>query len=390
LASSWAWTPSQAAKASRPWSSWRLAADHGHDPLVVVLEGLAALAAEVVQDVPSRPVAGLLGDAAQLGQGLLIGGGDVGEVPQRVDGREAVHGQVGPHVDPPAPALGQAGAGGQGGGHQAAAPHGQVRRDGAAVAQGDAAGGDLLGRGAQLELDPAPLELPGRIGVGLVGEGRQQGMAEVDQDDPGPGDGQVGVQVRQDVVDQLGHRPGGLDPGGAATDDDEGERALVDQLGVGAGVLEQLEHPGADPFGVLERVQREGEPVGPRGVEEVRLGTGGQHDHVGADHLPIGQRHRRRRRVDRHHLAGPDLDVVVLGEHGLEVEPDVAGGELSGRHLVQQRQELVVGVAVEQGDPDTRLAGQPPGAGHAGEAAADDHHVGGSPPGHDAPIRASR
>ena len=43
----------------------RLAADHRHDPLVVVVEGLAALALGVGEDVPSRPVAGLLGDAAE-------------------------------------------------------------------------------------------------------------------------------------------------------------------------------------------------------------------------------------------------------------------------------------------------------------------------------------
>ena len=83
-------------------------------------------------------------------------------------------------------------------------------------------------------------------------------MAQVDQDHLCPGDGQMGVDVGHHVMDQLAQRPRGLDPGRPGADDHEGERALVDQLRLGAGVLEQLEDPGADPFGVVQRVQREG------------------------------------------------------------------------------------------------------------------------------------
>jgi len=49
-----------------------------------------------------------------------------------------------------------------------------------------------------------PLELLGRVVVGVGGEGAEHGVAKVDQDDLGPGDGQLRVHVRHHVVDQLG------------------------------------------------------------------------------------------------------------------------------------------------------------------------------------------
>ena len=49
--------------------------------------------------------------------------------------------------------------------------------------------------------------------------------------------------------------------------------------------------------------------------------------------------------------------------------------QLRGRHLVEQRLELVVVVAVDQRDAHVVVVGQPPGAADAGEAAADDDDV---------------
>ena len=49
--------------------------------------------------------------------------------------------------------------------------------------------------------------------------------------------------------------------------------------------------------------------------------------------------------------------------------------QLRGRHLVEQRLELVVVVAVDQRDAHVVVLGQPPRAADAGEAAADDDDV---------------
>ena len=54
---------------------------------------------------------------------------------------------------------------------------------------------------------------------------------------------------------------------------------------------------------------------------------------------------------------------------------DVAGRKLRGRHLVEQRLELVVVVAVDQGDPDVVVLSEPLRAAEAGEAPAHDHYV---------------
>ena len=85
--------------------------------------------------------------------------------------------------------------------------------------------------------------------------------------------------------------PGDLDAGRPAADDDEVQRALVDQRRVAVGVLEDAEDPRAQPLRVVERVEREGVLVGARGAEEVGLRAGGEHERV------AGEASRRRSSV---------------------------------------------------------------------------------------------
>ena len=56
----------------------------------------------------------------------------------------------------------------------------------------------------------------------------------------------------------------------------------------------------------------------------------------------------------RGHLAELDVDVLVVAEQLAQREGDVARGELRRRHLVEQRLELVVVVAVDQRDARRR------------------------------------
>ena len=68
----------------------RAVADHRHDALVLVVEGLARLAVDVGEDVLGRPPAGLEGDRAELREVVAVVVGDVGHVADRVDAGEAL------------------------------------------------------------------------------------------------------------------------------------------------------------------------------------------------------------------------------------------------------------------------------------------------------------
>ena len=64
-------------------------------------------------------------------------------------------------------------------------------------------------------------------------------------------------------VEQLDQRAGDLDAGGAAADDHEGQRALVDERRVGVGRLEQAEHVVAQADRVAQAVEGEAVPSAP-------------------------------------------------------------------------------------------------------------------------------
>jgi hypothetical protein len=115
--------------------------------------------------------------------------------------------------------------------------------------------------------------------------------------------------------------------------------------------------------------------VGAGRTEEVGLRPRGEDQRVAGEHVSVGRGHAVRRRIDRRHLGQLDLHVDVIVEELAQRVRDVARGQLRRRDLVEQRLELVIVVAVDQGDPDVVAVGQPPGAADAGEAAADDDDV---------------
>ena len=53
-----------------------------------------------------------------------------------------------------------------------------------------------------------------------------------------------------------------------------------------------------------------------------------------------------------------DVDVGLIGKHLPQRVGDVAGRDLRGRHLVEQRLELVVVVAIDQRDPHVLVVSQ--------------------------------
>ena len=86
-------------------------------------------------------------------------------------------------------------------------------------------------------------------------------------------------------------------------------------------------------------------------------------------------RHRAARGAPRHrslvHLRQQHRDVLLLAQDPADRRRDVAGRQRRGRHLIEQRLEQVVVVAIEQRDPDRR-AGERARRVEAAESAADD------------------
>src|SRR5262245_31536664 len=91
----------------------RVASDHCHDSLVVIMKRSSSPTLNLGQDVFRSPLAALLGDRAKLRQRLLIRTRNVREVAQYVNARETVNREVRPHFDPAAVAPRQSGICGQ-------------------------------------------------------------------------------------------------------------------------------------------------------------------------------------------------------------------------------------------------------------------------------------
>src|SRR5262249_18137434 len=225
-------------------------------------------------------------------------------------------------------------------------------------------------------MDAAALQLLGGVNVGIVRELRQQRMAVIDQNYPGFCDGEILVRVRHYVAYQLGEGAGYLHACGAPSNHHEIERAILDEFRVVSGVLKQLDEPGAHARGILERIEGKGELLRSRGLEEIRLRSGRQHQHVAAQGLTVVEDEGTVLEVGGSDCCLLHLHVGVLREDLGEVEGDVGRSELGRRHLVEQRLELVMPVAVDEGHPGTPLSGEAFGAGQPCKAPADYHHMG--------------
>jgi hypothetical protein len=184
---------------------------------------------------------------------------------------------------------------------------------------------------------------------------------------------EVVERLREHVVDEVADGAGRLHPGRSGADDHDVERAVGDACRVVVRGLEDLDQPGAQPRGVVHGVQREGVLLGARRVEEVRARAGRHHEVIAGERLTVSRRHRAGRRIDRGDGELLDHDGRVAVEDPAQRPGDVGHRQLGRGHLVQQRLELVVVVAVEQRDRHVVL-GELPGAADAGEATPDDDH----------------
>jgi len=103
------------------------------------------------------------------------------------------------------------------------------------------------------------------------------------------------------------------------------------------------------------------------GDDQVVIGDGVGLPAGADDHPPAG-------RVDRLHLAHHRAHVRRVAEDGAHGVGDLAGVQAGRRHLVKQRREGVVVLAVDHDHIDLAVC-QRPGGEQAAEAGADDHHL---------------
>ena len=276
-------TPSQAEKATTPWSSWwRGPTSATAEPRLIIAmiplsrywNGLRSLPwmSATMLCAAHRPACNATDPSA--GRLVAVAVDGVGHVADRVHPRVAVGGEVGEGVEAAATTGGQPGVRGQRRWLRSARPHDGAGEDLGVVVEHDTVRAHLLDASLQEEFDTEFLQFASGIAVGLVGERAEHDGSVVDEPDRRPGQVEVAVAIGHDLVDEVGDGTGGLHPGRSAADDHDVERALVDAGGVLGGVLETLEQARAQAFGVGHRVQRERVLVGAGHAEVVGHRTG--------------------------------------------------------------------------------------------------------------------
>ena len=350
-------------------------ADGGQVAHVAIAEraGIAARA-DTRGDCACDMTAGLLGGRRDARHRLAVPGVDQRGVADDEHPVQARHAQILAHGHAPGPV----------GVHAQPARHrrgGHARRPndggtGQRLAVDDHAGvGHILHRLADHHLHPQLFQRAPGVGRQPFGEGAQQAVAGLDQDDARA----LGVDVAevggQRLVRQFGDGPGHFHTGRPAADDHEVQVAalfvrMAGDLGALEGDQDALAHLG----GVDDALQPRGE--GRPGVlaEIAVLGTGGQDQEVIVDRAGGIREHLPGPRVDAGDLGQQDRRVALLGKNTADGPGDVGRRQVGGRHLIQQRLEQVVVALVDDDHVDRRVP-QLLGRRQAAEAGADDDHT---------------
>src|SRR5215510_3681154 len=77
----------------------RVAANHRHDSLVVIMKRSSRPTSDLIQDIFRSPLATLLGNRTQLRQWQIIRAGNIRKVTQYVNSGESLNREVRPHFD---------------------------------------------------------------------------------------------------------------------------------------------------------------------------------------------------------------------------------------------------------------------------------------------------
>jgi hypothetical protein len=136
------------------------------------------------------------------------------------------------------------------------------------------------------------------------------------------------------------------------------------------GLLERQQHAPADVDRVVQRLEAGG-MTAPLLVAEIGVGGARGQDEEVVRHLPVAEDQALVAEVDSGGIGQEDGRVALPAQDVAQGRRDVRRGEAGGGHLVQERLEDVMVVAVDERDLDGRMA-QRARRGEAGEAPADD------------------
>jgi hypothetical protein len=340
--------------------------DGRHDALVAVAEGDGGLPVRQPADLAGRVLAHLQGRLGKLRQRLVV---DERDVADREDVPVPGDPEVGAGADAAAGRLRQAPAADAGRGGHPRCPDRDVAGQGGAVGQQDLAGGDFGDGRAEPDVDATLDHLLAGVFAQRRVEGRQQFGCPLDQRNvhPGPVDLRVGAGERD--VAQVGQAAGQFDAGRATADD--GHRHIAVQAGQ-ADPFQAGHDPVTQDDGVVPGVQAEA--VLGRSRNAVIGGgyAGGQDEVVIAQPRPVGQHDLPGRGLDGGKFAVPEHRTVPAAD-GAHRVGDVTAGQAGAGHLVQQRLEGAVDVAVDQRGPHPG-PGELAHRGQAAEPGTDDHH----------------
>jgi len=235
-------------------------------------------------------------------------------------------------------------------------------------------GEDLLDRGVQAHVHTQARQGPLGVALQPPVERAQQPVGHLHEHDMEVVNADLGIEHRQALGLHLGQRPGGLDPGGSATDDDRTE-ALVrvalggHQLKAGEDDVAHLEclPAGVDPAGVLLR---------PGDTEEIGAHARGDDQFVVANRLAAAHDDLLLLEIDAGHGRPAEAREVaaIVGRPAAQRICDITGVQCAGGHLVEQRLECRVRMPVD----DHHLAaclGQLVRGRQPRESSTDDHHA---------------
>ena len=240
--------------------------------------------------------------------------------------------------------------------------------DPAPVAQGDPVLVDDRHLGAEGEAHALALEAADRGALQRRREGAEHGVAPLDDDDVHLAEVEVGEVLAEDEVDELAHRPGELDAGGATAHQDHGVEASPGHRVLGpGGALEAGEQVVADRQRLAERLEAVGVLLRRVHPEVVVHGPGGD-DEVVVVEVARGGVEAARLEVDTGHPRQPEGHVAATPHRRTHRVRDLRRVEQRGRHLVEQRLE-----EVDEDHVDGHVA-QRPGGGETAETGAEHHH----------------
>ena len=197
------------------------------------------------------------------------------------------------------------------------------------------------------QLDPEPLQRLRRHRRQTRRKARQQPRSGLDEDDPRRGRVDMAKVAGERRLGELGERPGELDPGRAAADDDKGQEPAA--LGIVLAVFGAFEgEQDAPPHRgrLLDRLQRGGDRR-PLVMAEIGVARAGRDHELVIGQAAVADQHRTAVEIDAADRAEHDIGVRLPSQNAADRPGDVGRRQSRGCNLVQQWLKEMIVAAVD-------------------------------------------